>query len=278
MHDGDYIRALGYTLNQRERKVGRLATSERVSDVPLLVVSNDIATTGIPVLSCRHVAVVAAAADAAWRISGSTSTKWLKDQGNAHWVDSETAADEMCDAYAVRLGGYAGGMRNQIDWACDHLRKDPESRQVWSSIWDSSRDGSDDRRAPCTLGYKLHTPRREGLLDMTVVMRSSDLIVGLLYDYTTAGFLLDMYAHELDMSTGRVTMVLLDAHIYGEHMQVARNIIYQAYETVNDHGLKAPCWSLSEVRLNMDGYMDAVREHNRARHMNTYKAKVDVPQ
>ena len=66
---------------------------------------------------------------------------------------------------------------------------------------------------PCPVGFNLNIINDK--LNMQVIMRSSDLAVGLVYDTISFRMLNNILANTLGIKTGDMEFVLLNAHIYG---------------------------------------------------------------
>lgn len=93
------------------------------------------------------------------------------------------------------------------------FRKNPNSRQMFISIW-SPADGEQmgSHRVPCTIGY--HLMIRNGHLDITYYMRSSDFDTHFDNDCWMALSLQEYVANEMGVPTGKFTHILNSLHVY----------------------------------------------------------------
>ena len=127
----------------------------------------------------------------------------------------------------VRLAGaYGPRFVAQLPYVVRTLRDDHTSRQAVVSLWEPSPAPSRD--IPCTLSLQWFS--REGRLHCFVVMRSSDLWLGLPYDLLTFTCMTYRVLQELRM--GGVTPGLLhwtagSAHLYERDQEAARELLMQ---------------------------------------------------
>lgn len=102
----------------------------------------------------------------------------------------------------------------RVGFLIEGLRKNLFSRQIYISIWnpdiDSVRVGY--RRVPCSLGYQLMF--RNGALDMSYHMRSSDFITHWDNDVWLAVRLQQWIADELEVPYGTFTHKIGSFHAY----------------------------------------------------------------
>lgn len=276
LHDEAYLALCKEILSGPRRACASKGTEERWLGEPFILSSHPLVHHGIPVLSIRHIGVVIAAADAAWRASGSEKLDILKTYGNKHWDGYVDKHGHMPDSYGKRLNTL--NIDAMLE-ACGKLQDDPESRQAYMTIWLPQMDQRRvDKGVPCTAAMKLHRAR-SGHLDLSVVMRSSDVAVGLLYDYTTAGFMLDMLALECGMPPGQVHMVLLDPHIYEPNVKDMQKLVQGSPEyrtTKNPFGPLTPNFKLEYVRDHVDCYMHRVKVVAKDRRQNPIKHRMQA--
>ena len=108
-------------------------------------------------------------------------------------------------AYGYRLRRHFG--LDQIHRAFDVLNANPDSRQVVLQYWDGRTDlpcsngVAQTSDIPCNVISMLKV--RDGRLDWTQVMRSSDVCRGLPYNFLQFTMLQEMFAGWLDLQLGR---------------------------------------------------------------------------
>lgn len=108
---------------------------------------------------------------------------------------------------------------NQLTKIVNRLREDPDSRQLWMSLWDPSIDPNHlggVSRVPCSLGYGLQV--REGKLNLHYVMRSADFSVHFRNDVYLAMRLLEHIADLTGYEVGSFTHTMFSLHVYRKDM------------------------------------------------------------
>lgn len=153
---------------------------------------------------------------------------------------------------------------DQIYNAVKQLNRDPYSRRNLTVSWDpnihQAGNGDQDKAVlpPCHYAfqftshpvdvsreqeYKSHKyiagdiPERR--LDLTFVMRSTDVALGLPFNLASYGTLLRLVARQVGMVPGKLTCFSGDMHLYESHLEGAKKQLSQ-------HGQE------SKVRLNID--------------------------
>lgn len=119
-------------------------------------------------------------------------------------------------AYATRAHGALGD-------AVELLERDPDSRQVVISVFDSTRDLNRLKKdIPCTIAA--HFMRRGRELELNVTMRSNDLWLGTPYDFTQFGVLQASVAQALGLEPGKYVHSVGSLHIYERDFDAAQAI------------------------------------------------------
>lgn len=122
----------------------------------------------------------------------------------------------------VRLyGAYGPRLMAQWEYVKGALRADPTTRQAVSSIWTPVPKASKD--VPCTL--ELQWLLREERLHLVVTMRSSDVWLGVPYDFFSFSQLTNLLAGELGVKTGSLTMQLGSSHLYEANLADAKLVL-----------------------------------------------------
>lgn len=123
--------------------------------------------------------------------------------------------------------GKFGYTYNELIWNNDQftkiinrLKEDPDSRQLWISLWDPERDPDllgGISRVPCSLGYAFQV--REGKLNMHYVMRSCDFSTHFANDVYLAIKLLEYVAELTGYEVGNFTHTIFSLHIYRKDLK-----------------------------------------------------------
>lgn len=116
--------------------------------------------------------------------------------------------------------GWQWGRNNQLDKCIEQLKKNPDTRQAWISIFDGKEKDQYQYDTPCTLcvGFDIK-PKRQAL-DMTVIMRSNDLVYGFCNDQYCFSKLQELVASELGIAVGEYYHFAHDLHIYKQHFNL----------------------------------------------------------
>jgi len=164
-----------------------------------------------------------AIAEIIWLLAGSNDAAALN-----YWFPAlpkyAGAGPTYPGAYGRRLRGHFGV--DQLRRACDVLTATPDSRQVLLQIWDPRVDlpeqagtpSSED--IPCNVCAMLKL--REGRLEWTQVMRSSDIYRGLPYDLFQFTFLQELLAGWLGVNVGSYCHWSDSLHVYRKATQELR--------------------------------------------------------
>lgn len=110
-----------------------------------------------------------------------------------------------------------------IDWVVSQLKKDTDSRQAIIPMLQPKHlfDGNTD--VVCTAYINFHI--REDKLNMTVRMRSSDIIWGYGNDLPCFWWFHDMVAYRLGIEKGTYTHSSDSLHVYERHFEMIEKII-----------------------------------------------------
>jgi hypothetical protein len=112
-------------------------------------------------------------------------------------------------------GNYGARMSNsdQLAWVFSELKDNPDTRRAVVTMWDPSMDVPPSHMDhPCTIGIIFRV--RDGYLNMTVTMRSQDLILGHGPDIIQFGMLQQTFATALELECGTYTHHMISCHIY----------------------------------------------------------------
>lgn len=124
--------------------------------------------------------------------------------------------------------GWQWGRENQLDKTIEQLKKNKDTRQAWISIFDGKEKEMYQFDTPCTIGvgFNVHplTPHK---LDMTVLMRSNDLVYGFCNDQYCFSKLQEFVATELGLEMGTYFHFAHDLHIYEKHFKLKELAKYE---------------------------------------------------
>jgi thymidylate synthase len=141
-------------------------------------------------------------------------------------------------------GAYGPRTRGQFDVMVDRLRKDPDSRQAVTTIWNPQFDTlSHKRDYPCTLSFMFRV--RDGRLNMTTTMRSNDVIKGVGYDFFQFTRVQLALASCLGIQPGSYVHFAGSLHLYDSDRELVEKLHYPT-DTVESHFKPAPALTAHE--------------------------------
>lgn len=225
----------------------------------------DLRSDHIPLPGNRRVFPQTAAAEQAWFLSGKRDVNWLRKYCKIWDKFTEDDGVTVDAAYGYRWRSHFG--RDQLGLAIDALEKNPTDRRVFVSAWDPAMDGlgaEGQRNVPCPVGFTLSVV--EGHLNSALMIRSSDVFVGLPYDVIGHALLMDAVAVSLGVrGLGWMHVTLAHPHIYDVHYDMARESLGRTWAEKP----VMPSWSVEEIEADPDGYVakvkaltDRVRPHD----------------
>lgn len=117
--------------------------------------------------------------------------------------------------------GWQWGRNNQLDKCIEQLKKDSSTRQAWISIFDGKEKDQYQYDTPCTLAVGFYSDLAiKNRLNMTVTMRSNDLVYGFCNDQYCFSKLQELVANELKMNVGYYYHFAQNMHIYEKHFNL----------------------------------------------------------
>lgn len=109
---------------------------------------------------------------------------------------------------------------DQLTKIINRLKEDPDSRQLWISLWDPEVDPDflgGVSRVPCSLGYGLQV--RDGKLNLHYVMRSCDFATHFRNDVYLAIKFLEWVAEKTGYPVGSFTHTIFSLHVYNKDVE-----------------------------------------------------------
>lgn len=113
--------------------------------------------------------------------------------------------------------GWLWNRNKQLQKVIDKLENNPDTRQAWLTLYDGKEIDDYDYDTPCTLniGFKVNIyDNYRKVLNMTVLMRSNDLIFGFCNDQYCFSQLQKYVASRIGATVGDYYHFAQDLHIY----------------------------------------------------------------
>lgn len=175
--------------------------------------------------SARAACPAYASAELLWYLSRSNSVemllpyapsykKFAEPDGHAYGAYGKRIANNIIRIRSSSdpLGGRVEEI-DQLDYAVQRLKRDPNTRQLVISLWKPSDLITEDKRdMPCTILWQFIL--RENNLHMIAYMRSNDAWLGTCYDIYAFTCIQMMLAASIGAGVGHYTHVIGSLHLY----------------------------------------------------------------
>lgn len=116
--------------------------------------------------------------------------------------------------------GWQWSREDQLEHTIEQLQNNPDTRQAWISIFDGKEKSEYAYDTPCTIAIGFDIKPNSKNLDMTVIMRSNDLVYGFCNDQYCFSKLQEYVANRLHRPVGTYTHIAHDLHIYKKHFNL----------------------------------------------------------
>lgn len=166
-----------------------------------------------PLLYSKHVAVKSAIREILWIMQKqSNNIKDLIPHIWDKWADEDGSIRKTYGYQIARPVNHPlGNFESQVHAVLGMLEKDPSTRHAVINMWDGETL-DDNNCPPCC--YTSHYTVMDGKLNIAVIQRSADSIIGLPFNIAQYAFLAKAFARHLGLKPGKYIHVITDAHIY----------------------------------------------------------------
>ncbi len=139
---------------------------------------------------------------------------------------------------------------NQFEKAYEQLKSDPNTRQASIILFNPVQDYRETKDKPCTNLIRFMI--RNGKLNMTVFMRSNDIILGSVYDIYNFTMMQEIMAGKLGVDVGKYVHIVDSLHIYEMHFDMAKEIINNSNTNLYNNENKLYDYRLSNEELDKE--------------------------
>lgn len=150
----------------------------------------------------------------AWYVSRDRSVSEIKKYA-PNWDKMHNGDNIVNSNY-----GWQWNRNEQLELTIQQLSNNPNTRQAWISIFDGKEKSEYAYDTPCTIAIGFDIKPGSKNLDMTVIMRSNDLIYGFCNDQYCFSKLQEYVAKRLHRPVGTYTHIAHDLHIYEKHFKL----------------------------------------------------------
>ena len=175
---------------------------------------------GFPILTGKRVSFKAAKTELLWILKGRTDLRYLEDNGVKYWrpdYERSGRTDETLGPVYGKQWRDFGGV-DQLWQLVYNIKHNPSSRRLMVSAWNPI-EMKDMVLPPCHYAFQVYV--NNGKLDLMWQQRSADVFLGLPYDITMYGLLLELLAKGSNMQPGQLIGQLGDCHLYNNHLDQA---------------------------------------------------------
>jgi len=172
-----------------------------------------------PILTTKEVHWKSIVYELLWFLRGETNLKYLHDHGTKIWDAWADENGELGPIYGKQWVDWEapdGRRINQIARAIESLRVNPTSRQIVVSAWNPA-DVEYMKLPPCHFSFQLRVIGNE--LNCHMIMRSTDIFLGLTFNLSGYALLTNMIAQVLGLKPGDLVISFGDFHIYVNHIE-----------------------------------------------------------
>jgi len=183
------------------------------------------AADGFPLVTLRKIPVRIFVAEMVWFLMGSKRPDEFLGDYTKIWHDFMHDDGTVPAAYGYRWRHHFG--RDQIALLMQHLTEEPTSRQGVVIYWDPADDslGSKNKKLNVPCPYSFTANIINGKLNLNVVSRSEDMMLGLPHDMGGHALLQYVFAQKLGVKPGKLSYMACHAHIYSNHYDQATELM-----------------------------------------------------
>lgn len=189
----------------------------------------------LPRVSARNFSLTYFVAETLWYLNADDSTDWISYYA-PFWSSISDDEKTANSAYGARIFKSHPRIGNgdiiQWDYVKEELRKDPDSRRAVIHIRTPADSILNSKDVPCTLSLQFFI--RQNKLHLHVSMRSSDIILGLVYDVPAFTTIQEILANELGVELGEYVHTSNSLHCYERDFEMLDAI-------ANTQVLKSSC-------------------------------------
>ena len=173
---------------------------------------------GFPILTSKKISFNAARTELLWILQGRTDLKYLEDNGVKYWrpdYERSGRTDEtLGPVYGKQWRDFNGV--DQLKNLVVSISTNPISRRLMVSAW-APHEMNEMVLPPCHYAFQVYI--NNGVMDLMWLQRSADVFLGLPYDITMYGLLLEMLAKGAGLEAGQLIGQLGDCHLYNNHLE-----------------------------------------------------------
>jgi thymidylate synthase len=186
---------------------------------------------GFPLMTTKKMPFSILLHELFWFISGETNIQYLHDHNIHYWDDFADKDLNLGPVYGAQWRhwkGQDGKEFDQLQWAIDELKSNPDSKAIIVSAWNVA-DLEAMRLPPCHTMFQFDATK--GKLRMQLYQRSSDVFLGLPFNIAQYAMLLQMVAHLTGLEARELIVSIGSAHLYRNQIDAAKEQLQRQPKT-----------------------------------------------
>lgn len=181
----------------------------------------DLQKGEFPILTLRHIAWKSSIKEILWIYQDQTnSLDVLEDKYDIHWWNDWEV--EQSRTIGQRYGATVKRY-DLMDKLLNGLKTQPYGRRHIINLYQYQDFQETDGLFPCAM--ETHWSVRDGILDMTLIQRSSDVPVANAINKLQYVALMMMVAKHCDFKLGKFCHLVQNAHIYDRHVEQVKEML-----------------------------------------------------
>lgn len=180
---------------------------------------------GFPLLTTKKLHTRSIIHELLWFLSGSTNTKYLKENNVKIWDAWADANGDLGPVYGKQWRSFPkpdGSSVDQIKNLIEGIKKDPNSRRHLIVSWNPGQI-KEMALPPCHCLFQFYVSK--GKLSCQLYQRSADVFLGVPFNIASYSLLTHMIAQQCDLDVGEFVWTGGDVHLYKNHIEQAREQI-----------------------------------------------------
>ena len=187
---------------------------------------------GLPLITTKKMPFNTLLHELFWFISGTSDVTYLHEHKIKYWDGFlHEGTNDLGRVYGVQWRHWKrpdGSEFDQLAWAIDQLKTNPDSKGIIVSAWNAGElgdkrwnpdDYGDMRLPPCHTMFQFDLTK--GKLRLQLYQRSSDVFLGLPFNIAQYGLLLHMVAYLIKAEPRELIISIGNAHLYQNHKEAA---------------------------------------------------------
>jgi len=177
---------------------------------------------GFPLLTTKRLHRKSIVYELLWFLRGESRVDYLRKEGVRIWEPWCPEDGDLGPVYGVQwrqLEDRSGKSIDQIANVIERIKTDPDSRRLVVSAWNVAQI-EEMALPPCHCLFQFYVA--DGRLSCQLYQRSADIFIGVPFNIASYALLTHMIAHVTSLKVGDFVHTLGDAHLYRDHIELAR--------------------------------------------------------